>query len=468
MGVLNDAWRLSEGLLGRCIVSNLLAARWQMAISLGFHILFAVVGIALPLMMAVAEALWLKTGDPVYRILAKRWAKGAAILFAVGAVSGTVLSFELGLLWPPFMKFAGPIIGLGFGLEGFAFFTEAIFLGIYIYGWDRVPPVAHWLAGVIVAVSGALSGVLVVSVNAWMNTPEGFVLKDGVATEIDPIRALLTPSMIAETLHMTLAAYAATGLLVAGIHASLLLKDRSNAFHRKALGIALAVGGVAALLQPLSGHYSAQVVAETQPAKLAAMEGQFQTERGAPLRIGGLPDPASGTTRYAIEVPYGLSILAFNDPHAEVKGLEAFPEADRPPVRVVHIAFQVMVACGMAMAGLSLWAAFLAWRKRAVPDTKTFLRAAILVSPLGMLAIEAGWTVTEVGRQPWIIQQVMRTSEAVTTVPGLWASLVTYTLLYLFLGVIVVLLLGHQFRSSPRAEDLAAETRHLRDGASHS
>ncbi|MBV8609352.1 MAG: cytochrome ubiquinol oxidase subunit I [Singulisphaera sp.] len=437
-------------------MSNLLAARLQMAISLGFHILFAVAGIALPLMMAVSEALWLRTGEPVYRALAKRWARGAAILFAVGAVSGTVLSFELGLLWPRFMKFAGPIIGLGFGLEGFAFFTEAIFLGIYIYGWDRVPPVAHWLAGVIIAASGALSGILVVSVNAWMNTPSGFTLSGSTATNIDPLAALWNRATVSETLHMTLAAYAATGMLVAGIHAVLLGRDRAHPFHRRALAIALVVGGVASLLQPLSGEYAARTVARTQPVKLAAMEGQFRTERRAPLRIGGLPDPARETTPYALEIPGGLSLLAYHDPNAKVAGLDAVPAPDRPPVRVVHVAFQVMVACGMAMALVSLWAAASAWRGRKVPDGPAFLRAVAVASPLGMLAIEAGWTVTEVGRQPWIVQGVMRTAEAVTPVPGLWVSMAVYSTLYVGLGVVVALLLGNQFRSSPRPEELAS------------
>ncbi|WP_165065305.1 cytochrome ubiquinol oxidase subunit I [Paludisphaera rhizosphaerae] len=435
-------------------MSNLLAARLQMAMSLGFHIIFAAIGIGLPLMMCVAEACWLRGRGPEYRLLARRWAKGAAILFAIGAVSGTVLSFELGLLWPPFMKFAGPIIGVGFGLEGFAFFTEAIFLGVYIYGWDRIPAIAHWLSGLLVAVSGAASGALVLSVNAWMNTPAGFRLLHGQAVEIDPIAALANPAMISEALHMTLAAYAATGLLVAGVHAILLIKDRENPFHRAALGIALSIGGGASLLQPLSGHYAAQVVAETQGAKLAAMEGQFQTERRAPLRIGGLPDPKAETTRYALEIPAGLSILAYNDPDAEVKGLDAFPSDQRPPVVVVHLAFQLMVACGMAMAGVALWGAVSWWRSGRVPTSSPFLWAAALASPLGMIAIEAGWTVTEVGRQPWIIQGVMRTTEAVTTVPGLWFSLLVYTALYAGLGVVVVLLLLHQFRSSPRADEL--------------
>lgn len=439
-------------------MSNLLAARLQMAMSLGFHILFAAAGIALPLMMAVSEGCWLRTREPVYRVLAQRWAKGAAILFAVGAVSGTVLSFELGLLWPGFMEFAGPIIGLGFGLEGFAFFTEAIFLGVYIYGWDRIPALAHCLAGAIVAASGALSGVLVVSVNGWMNTPTGFRLDaEGLAVDVDPVAALLNPMAFSEGLHMTLAAYAATGLLVAGIHAILLLRDRENPFHRRAMGIALVVGGVAALLQPLSGHYSAQMVARTQPLKLAAMEGQYQTERRAPLRIGGLPDPATRTTPYAFEIPAGLSFLAHNDPNAEVLGMDEFPAENHPPERVVHVAFQIMVACGLAMAGVSLWGAVSWLRRRRAPTGTAFLWGLAAVGPLGMLAIEAGWTVTEVGRQPWIIQNVMRTSEAVTTVEGLWVSLVVYTALYAGLGVIVALLLLHQFRGSPRVEELAAE-----------
>ena len=312
----------------------------QMAVSLGFHILFAVVGIGLPMMMVISEAFWLRTGDPVYRVLARRWARGAAILFAVGAVSGTVLSFELGLLWPGFMKFSGPIIGFGFAMEGFAFFTEAIFLGIYLYGWDRVPPLAHWLSGVVVAISGTASGILVVAVNAWMNSPAGFVLEAGQATHIDPIAALLNPCMLAETLHMTLAAYAATGFAVAGIHAILLRRDRTNRFHRRALAIALVVGGVASILQPLSGDYAAKTVAKFQPTKLAAMEGQFRTESRAPLRIGGMPDPIAEKTRYALEIPGGLSILAYGNPNAVVKGLSDVPKADRPPVRVIHVAFQ--------------------------------------------------------------------------------------------------------------------------------
>ena len=441
-------------------MTNLLAARSQMAMSLAFHIIFAVIGVGLPLMMVIAEALWLKTGDPIYRILARRWAKGAAILFAVGAVSGTVLSFELGLLWPNFMKFAGAIIGMPFSLEGFAFFTEAIFLGIYLYGWDRVSKKAHWLAGVMVAASGAASCWLVTLANAWMNTPVGFEMEDGkvVVESIDPIRAMVSPAALAESLHMTLAAYVATGFLAAGVHAFWLLRDKSHPFHRRGLGIALAVGGVAALLQPVSGDYAAKVVAKTQKAKLAAMEGQFKTERRAPLRIGGFPDVEAGVTRYAIEIPGGLSFLAYESFNAEVTGLDAFKPEDRPDVRIVHPAFQIMVACGSALMGVAAWAGFLAWRRKAVPDARLFLRAVLLASPMGMIAIEAGWVVTEVGRQPWIVHGILRTSEAVTPVEGLWASMIVYSLLYLFLGSIVVRLLISQFRDSPSVEEMARDS----------
>src|SRR2546422_5784046 len=299
-------------------MSDLLAARSQMAVSLAFHIVFAMVGIAMPVLMVVAERRWQVTGQDVYLELARRWAKGTAILFAVGAVSGTVLSFELGLLWPEFMRFAGPIIGMPFSLEGFAFFTEAIFLGVYLYGWDRVSPRAHQWAGVAVAVSGAASGIFVVIANAWMNAPTGFEVVNGQVVNVHPIAAMANAAALPQTLHMTLAAYAATGFAVAGIHAFLLLKDPANAFHRRALEIALLVGAPAAVLQPLSGDLAARHLARHQPVKLAAAEALFTTQRRAPPTIGGLPDVATGETRFAIKIPYALSLLAFHDPQAEV------------------------------------------------------------------------------------------------------------------------------------------------------
>ena len=430
-------------------MSNLLAARLQMAVSLGFHIVFAVAGMAMPLMMAIAEWRWLRTKDPAWRELARRWAQGTAILFAVGAVSGTVLSFELGLLWPSFMAFAGPIFGMPFALEGFAFFTEAIFLGVYLYGWDRVSPRGHWVAGLVVAISGALSGAFVVIANAWMNTPTGFRLVDGKAVDVDPIAAMNNPAAPSEIVHMLLAAYAAVGFAVAAIHAYMLLRGRTNVFHRHALAVALWVGGAAALLMPLSGDWIAKQVAATQPVKLAALEGLFESVDGAPLRIGGLPDEASRQTRYSVEIPYGLSLLSYGDPHARVRGLEEFPEADWPPVAVVHLAFQVMVGCGMVMAAVAVAGGGIAWRTRRLPDQAWYLRTLVACGPAGIIAIEAGWTVTEVGRQPWIIQGVMRTAEAVSPMPGLVVPFVTISALYLFLGVVVVFLLRRHVFASP-------------------
>jgi cytochrome d ubiquinol oxidase subunit I len=401
-------------------MTDLLAARTQMALSLGFHIIFAVIGIGMPALMVIAERKWIVTGDPVWLDLAKRWSKGTAVLFAVGAVSGTVLSFELGLLWPRFMEYAGPIIGMPFSLEGFAFFTEAIFLGIYVYGWTRLSPRAHWWSGVAVAVSGTISGIFVVFANAWMNAPTGFELVNGQPTNIDPIAAMLNRASFHQTLHMTLAAFATTGIAVAGIHAWMLRKNPTDHFHRSALHVALLVAVPACLLQPVSGDISAKFVAKWQPAKLAAMEGQFETERGAPLRIGGIPNEATRQTPYAIEVPGALSFLACADFDAEVKGLSEFPEEDWPPVAITHFAFQVMVGLGVAMMLASLWVLWRRVRKRDVAASRPLLTFLALLTPM----------------------------------PGLIYPLIGITLLYLFLGVVVVYLLWAQImKTKPMTQE---------------
>ena len=425
-------------------MTDLLAARAQMAMSLAFHIIFAVIGIAMPLLMVIAEGLWLRTREEVYLTLAKRWAKGTAIMFAVGAVSGTVLSFELGLLWPNFMAYAGPIIGMPFSLEGFAFFLEAIFLGLYLYGWDRIPKYAHWVAGMMVLLGGTLSGIFVVTANAWMNTPTGFTVVNGEVTNVDPIAAMLNPSSFTQTLHMTIAAFLAVGFAVAGIHAYFLRRDPSNLFHRRAFAIALGVGGVFALLQPISGDLSAKKLAKHQPIKLAAMEAQWETERGAPLRIGGIPNEDTEETRYALEIPKALSFLAYSDFNAEIMGLKAVPREDRPPVAIVHFAFQIMVACGIVLIIAGVLGGWLAWKHKSLPDQRWYLRFVTLCTPLGFIAIEAGWTVTEVGRQPWIIYNYMRTAEAVTPMPNLVVPFIGFTVLYIFLSIIVVILLRRQ------------------------
>jgi cytochrome d ubiquinol oxidase subunit I len=369
-------------------------------------------------------------------------------LFAVGAVSGTVLSFELGLLWPRFMELAGPIVGLPFSLEGFAFFTEAIFLGVYLYGWQRISTRAHIAAGVIVSVSGAASAVFVVMVNAWMNTPTGLVMAGDRIVRVDPIAGMLNPSTAQQAIHMLLAAYAATGLAVAGLHAALLLRRPASLLHRAALSTALVIGAPAAILQPVAGDFSARTVARWQPTKLAALEGQFRTESGAPLRLGGWPDERAARTRFALEIPRGLSLLAFHDPDAEVRGLESVPRELWPPVLPVHLGFQVMVALGTIMALVSLWVVVRRARRRDLAASRALLRALAIITPFGFIATEAGWTVTEVGRQPWVVQGVMRTAASVTPMPGLVVPMLTFTILYIGLGAIVVVLIAGMARAT--------------------
>jgi cytochrome d ubiquinol oxidase subunit I len=422
----------------RTVMDSLALARGQMGLSLAFHIVFAAVGVALPLLMVIADILHLRTGDDDYRTLSKQLAKGTAILFAVGAVSGTVLSFELGLLWPGFMARFGSVVGLAFSLEGFAFFTEAIFLGIYLYGRDRVRPAVHLASGIAVAVSGAVSAFFVTLVNAFMNNPGG----------LDPVAAMFSPSWLPQTVHVLISSYQATAFAMAGIHAALLLRNPSSTVHRKALAIALPVACLTALVQPLSGDFSAKHVAHHQPVKLAAMEGQFHSERHAPLRIGGLPDEDRRETRFALEVPGGMSWLAFGDGDHLVLGLEAFPRDEWPPVARTHLAFQAMVGAGSAMAALALLTVVLTVRRRALPLGRPYLVGVVAASPLGLVALEAGWLVTEWGRQPWIVRGLMRTSQAVTPFPHLGPGFFVFTLVYLLLGAVVLVLLFHQARAS--------------------
>ncbi|MCB9540419.1 MAG: cytochrome ubiquinol oxidase subunit I [Myxococcales bacterium] len=433
-------------------MTDLFAARSQMAMSLAFHILFAVAGMAMPLLMVLAEWRGQRTGEPHYRRLAKLWARGTAILFAVGAVSGTVLSFELGLLWPTFMEHAGPLIGMPFSLEGFAFFLEAIFLGIYLYGWDRVSPRLHLFAGVMVALSGLASGVFVVAVNSFMNAPVGFTLTEAGIGEIDPWAPFRSPAFPTQAAHMALAAYCSVAAAVLGVHAWALRRRPDHRLHRAALGLAFGLLAVSAPLQVVTGDLSAKHVAEHQPAKLAAAEALFETQRGAALAIGGWPDEEAGVLRYAIHVPKMLSVLAFADPDAEVQGLDRVPRADWPPVAVTHVSFQVMVGCGFALLALVGFGLWLRWRRGRDWPTPRFLQAALLCAPLGLIAVEAGWFVTEVGRQPWIVHGVLRTADAVTPMPNLGVPLAVFTALYLLLGVVVVVLLRAQFRASTEGD----------------
>jgi len=427
-------------------MTDLMSARSLMALSLGFHIVFAVIGMVMPFLMVISHALWIRTQKTVYYTLTERWSKGVAVLFATGAVSGTVLSFELGLLWPQFMEYAGPIIGMPFSLEGTAFFVEAIAIGLFMYGRRTLSPWVHWACGLAVGISGILSGIFVVAANAWMNSPSGFKWTNGVVSHVDPIAAMLNPAWASQATHLVLAAFIATGFGVAGVHALLLLRAPKSELHRSALSIALGCACVAAILQLASGDWSAKDVAKRQPIKFAAMESHFHTESGAPLMIGGFPDPDTQTVRYAIKIPKMLSFLRDSNLHSTVPGLTEFPRDHWPPVCVVHIAFQVMVGCGMVLATISLIVIGHAARRR--PLGRRMLMTIVAVSPLGFIALEAGWIVTEVGRQPWIIYGIMKTKDALTPMPGLWVPWLVFVTLYFVLSVMVIALMIRLFRTT--------------------
>jgi cytochrome bd ubiquinol oxidase subunit I len=425
-------------------MDNLLAARYQMSVSFIFHIVFACIGMAMPWLMFVAEYKWIMTGKAYYLDLAKAWSRGVAIFFAVGAVSGTVLSFELGLLWPKFMEHAGAIIGMPFSWEGTAFFLEAIALGIFLYGWNKVNKYVHLISGLVVGIAGVISGIFVVSANAWMNAPAGFDWVNGQAINIDPVKAMFNKAWFQQALHMTIASFASTCFAVAGIHAWLLLRDKENPMHQKAVKISIAFATVAALLQPISGDISAKNVARLQPAKLAAMESLFKTSAPARMVIGGIPDTAKQEVKYAIHIPRLLSFLAHGDFNAEVTGLDKFKKADWPPVPIVHIAFQVMVFMGTIMALAALMNLLITYKWKEIQQKRWWLRLLTWLTPAGFIAVEAGWIVTETGRQPWIIYGIFRTSESVTPMPGIRYSFYVVSAIYLALTFIVFYLMKRQ------------------------
>jgi cytochrome d ubiquinol oxidase subunit I len=419
-------------------MEHLLAARAQMGTSLVFHFVFAALGVGMPLFAVIIEGLWLRTGDRAYYVLARTWSKALAALFAIGAVSGTIIAFELGLLWPEFMRYAGAIIGIPFSAEGFAFFIEAIFVGIYLYGWDRLSPLAHWLCGWPIVISGAASAVAVMSANAWMNAPTGFRVVGGAVVDVHPWVAVRNAAAQTQVLHTLIACYLFTAFLVASIYALKSLKGDLYA-HR-----ALRVGMIAALLlapaQILVGDFSAKFDARAEPEKLAAMEGQFATERGAPLHIGGIPDSAQHRTLFSIEVPKALSWLAFGDANATVRGLDSFPQDRIPNALFVHLAFEVMVGLGSLLALVAAWWAIATRLGRDVGSR--WLRWAIVaMGPAALVAMEAGWLVTEEGRQPWLVRNFFLVSQGVTHAQGLNATFAGFTVLYVVLAVMLQWLL---------------------------
>src|SRR5687767_2903725 len=411
---------------------DLLAARSQMALSLGWHIVIACFGVGFPLIVLIAEWRALRTGDAVYSALARAWTKALGVLFAVGAVSGTILSFELGILWPRFMGRFGEVIGLPFAIEGIAFFVEAIFVGLYLYGWDRLSPRVHLLTGIPIVVAGVASAWFVVTANAWMNQPAGFRLdSSGAVVDPDPWAAMMNPATPVQTTHMILAAFMVAGFGVAAVYATGWLRGRRDRYHRLGFLVPFTLAALVTPVQIGVGDWAARFLADRQPVKLAALEGLHETQRGAPLTIGGLY--VDGRVHLGLRIPKGLSLLAHHDPDAVVRGLDEVPPEDRPPVAIVRNAFQVMVGIGTGLLLLGAWFAFAWWRKRDLPRSRWFYRAAVAAGFATPVALEAGWIVTEVGRQPWIVWRVMRVEEAVTTAPnirfGLYLLFVVYALL---------------------------------------
>jgi cytochrome d ubiquinol oxidase subunit I len=416
--------------LGGAKQPDTVLARQMQALSLAVHIPIVCFGIAFPAMFLFVEGLYLRTRDKTYKALAKRWSKVALILFAVGVVTGTILSFEFGLLWPDFMATFGEVFGIAFGLEGISFFVEAIFIAIYVYGWDRLSDRAHFLTGIPIVISGFAGSFNVIAVNGWMNAPTGFDVVGGKVVNPQPWTALFNDNMWHEVIHMYIAGYLVCGFIVAGVYAFAWLRGRRDHYHRTALVVTLAFACLAAPVQVVIGDWAGRTVAENQPVKLAAFEGLEKTQTGAPFSIAGL-----------IEVPKMLSILAYHDPNAEVQGLEIVPPRDRPPVTIVRVAFQTMVGIGTGLALLGV-VFFVTWlRKRRLPRSRWFYRAVMAAGPGAFVALIAGWITTEVGRQPWIVYEVMRTEQAVTSVDGLAVGYAFLVLVYAGLGAAVIWLL---------------------------
>src|SRR5215208_217791 len=437
------------------VSSQLAPARSQMAFTLGFHIILASLGVAFPAMMLIANYRGLRHNDPDALRLAERWSKVAAVTFAVGAVTGTVLSFEFGLLWPEFSGRFGEVYGVLFAIEGIFFFTEAIFLAIYIYGWKRMSGWAHFWTGVPVVVSGLGGAYSVVAVNSWMNQPGGFTLgPDGSVTSVDLWKVIFNDAVPYEVPHMILAAYIVTGFLVASVYAVGMLRGRRDRHHRLGLLIPFTVAAIATPIQFAVGDTAARAIAEDQPVKFAAMECVQETHRNVTEYIGGVC--TSDGVKGGIGIPGFDSFLVGFDTDTKVTGLDSVPASDRPPYNtLLHWCFDIMVGICTALIGLGAWLAWTWWRRRDIPRTPWFLRAVAVSGLASIVALECGWIVTEVGRQPWVVYRVMRTEDAVTGASGVWGTFAAALAIYAVLGTATLLVLrtmSRRWREAGEAE----------------
>lgn len=435
------------------VLDSVILSRMLTSTTLAFHIIFATIGVGVPIMISIAEFVGIKRNDPHYILLARRWARGFTITVAVGVVTGTAIGLQLSMLWPAFMQVAGQVIALPLFMETFAFFFEAIFLGIYLYTWDRFKNKwIHWLLTIPVMIGSSASALFITTVNAFMNTPQGFELSDGKAINIDPIAAMLNPATPTKVFHVLTTAYLTSALILAGITAFAILKKKGSEYHRKALRLTMVSALIFAFATALAGDLSAKFLAEHQPEKLAAAEWHFETEKNADLIMFGTLDE-NNEVHNEIRLPGFLSFLAGSSFDHEVIGLNETPEDERPPLWI-HYLFDLMVSIGfysMFIAGLFIL--FWKWKKRNEWN-KPLLWGIVASGPLAMLAIEFGWIYAEVGRQPWILRGYMKVADAATKADGVGLTFVMFVALYILLGILCVVVLIKMFKNKPAEAEL--------------
>ncbi|MCE7793682.1 cytochrome ubiquinol oxidase subunit I [Salipaludibacillus sp. CUR1] len=422
-------------------------------VTLGFHAIFATIGVGIPLMIAIAEWIGIKRNDPHYTLLARRWARGFVVTVAVGVVTGTAIGLQLSLLWPNFMQAAGHTIGLPMFMEVFAFFFEAIFLGIYLYTWDRFKSkMKHFLLIIPVALGATASAFFITTVNAFMNVPQGFEFVNGVLTDVNPLAAMFNPATPTKVSHVILASYLTSAFILGAIAAIHLIRGNKHVYHKKALHLTMVSAAIFAIGTALVGDFSGKYLHEYQPEKLAAAEWHFETESEAPLILGGILTE-DNEVKYALEIPYALSILSGGTPDTEVKGLNEFDPEVLPPLWI-HYFFDLMVFIGMFLAAVSILFVVLSRKKGWNPFNRPLAWMIVAGGPLSMLAIQSGWVFTEVGRQPWILRGLMTTAEGATTSPHVGLMLILFSLLYLVLGVTCAVVLRKMFKGNPVEHEL--------------
>lgn len=438
-------------------MDDLLIARSLFGTTMAFHIIFATIGVGLPLMILAAEILYQKTKDRDYAVMAKRWTKAFAVILGVGIPTGTIAGVQLTLLWPGFMEVIGLVMPLPFQIEIYAFFIEALFMSIYVYAAERIAPWLRILSLVFVGIGALSSAILITNVHAFQGTPAGFRYENGKFSDINPWEAFFNPSFFVTAGHVALSAYIVGAFVVASVAAFKMLKNRSDStvyrFHQKALMMSLAIGGIFSFLTALNGHETAQYLHEYQPEKLAAAEGLFETQSYAPLTIGGFTDRESQSVKWGIEIPWALSFLAGNRFDTVVVGLNDFPEEWWPPL-FVHTLFNAMVGIGVLLILIALigvgWKKV--WKKERFP--KTLLWIFVISGPLAIIGIECGWIFACTGRQPWVIYRVLPTAEAATTAANLGILFVLFFCIYVILSIAVVFVLLYYFRKHPVLDDL--------------